>query len=102
MHGIIYGAISFINFPLDFYGIGDNTLKANQDHMGQKRFKLNFEADKNLGSGIYLGVVAGGFNYSFNDKDPAAYLIPDPRVEDRDGGAQCIYWPKLNLRYPKQ
>ncbi len=89
------GAVSFINFPSDFYGIGDNTLKSNQDHMGQKRFKVNFEADKNLGSGIYLGVVAGGFNYSFNDKDPGGIFDTDPRVEFKNGGATAFIGPSL-------
>ncbi|NCD70511.1 BamA/TamA family outer membrane protein [Mucilaginibacter agri] len=88
-------AASFINFPNDFYGIGNNTLKANQDHIGQKRFKVNFEADKHLGSNIYLGVVAGGFNYSFNDKEPGGIYETDPRMEDPSGGASVFIGPSL-------
>src|SRR3954470_14118350 len=30
--------INYINFPADFYGIGNNTRKANADHVGEKRY----------------------------------------------------------------
>ncbi|HEY0246137.1 MAG TPA: hypothetical protein VGC01_11280, partial [Mucilaginibacter sp.] len=38
-------AISYINFPADFYGIGNNTHKADADLVDEKRLKVNFETD---------------------------------------------------------
>lgn len=78
--------ISYINFPFDFYGIGPNTYKTNKDHLGQKRFKLNFEADKRFGKHIYIGLMAGGFNYKFTNEVPGGSFDTNPLVQDRTGG----------------
>lgn len=88
-------AVSFINFPSNFYGIGNNTLKADEDKLGQKRFKLNLEADKRVGEHVYLGVVAGGFNYTIHDHEPGGILQTDPRLEDPNGGASVFAGPSL-------
>lgn len=86
-------AVSYINFPFDFYGIGPNTYKANKDHLGQKRFKLNFEADKKLGKSIYVGLLAGGFDYKFDNKTPGNSFDTNPLVEGRTGGASLLLGP---------
>ncbi len=46
--------VGYINFPFDFYGIGNNTLKANTDRIGQKRLKVNFSAEKKVASNFYV------------------------------------------------
>lgn len=88
-------AISYINFPSDFFGIGNNTLKANKDRLGQQRFKLNLEADKRFGKYIYIGVVAGGFNYKFKDETPGGIFSTEPLVENRNAGATAFIGPSL-------
>ncbi|MES2278757.1 MAG: polymerase [Bacteroidota bacterium] len=85
--------ISYINFPFDFYGIGPNTYKAGKDHLGQKRFKLNFEADKKFGKYVYLGLMAGAFDYKFTNETPGGSFDTNPRVEDRKGGASALAGP---------
>ncbi len=90
-------AISFINFPSDFYGIGNNTLSINKDRLGQQRVKLNLEADKRLGNYIYIGAVAGAFDYRFEDKIPGGIFDTDPRVEGRNGGTTAFAGPSLIL-----
>jgi hypothetical protein len=85
--------ISYINFPFDFYGIGPNTYKAGKDHLGQKRFKLNFEADKKFGKYVYIGFMAGGFDYKFTNENPGGSFDTNPRVEDRKGGSSVLAGP---------
>ncbi|MFA5245720.1 MAG: polymerase, partial [Pedobacter sp.] len=42
----ITGEIRYKNFPFNFYGIGNSTLEANEDPIGQKLFKLNAGIEK--------------------------------------------------------
>ncbi|MCJ8211895.1 polymerase [Mucilaginibacter sp. RS28] len=88
-------AVSFINFPANFYGIGNNTLKANEDKLGQKRFRLSFETEKRFGKYIYAGLTLGGFNYSFHDHETGGIFTSDPRVEDRTGGSTIYAAPNF-------
>lgn len=86
-------SVGYINFPFDFYGIGPNTYKTAKDHLGQKRFKLNFEADKKLGEHIYIGLLAGGFDYKFDNKNPGSSFDTNPLVEGKTGGASVLAGP---------
>lgn len=86
-------SVSYINFPFDFYGIGPNTYKANKDHLGQKRFKLNIEADKKFGKYVYVGLVAGGFDYKFTNDNPGGIFDTNPQVQSRTGGGSLLAGP---------
>jgi hypothetical protein len=86
-------AVSYINFPFDFYGIGPTTYKANKDHLGQKRFKFNAEADKKLGKYIYIGLMAGAFDYTYKNETPGGIFDTNPLVESRAGGASILAGP---------
>jgi hypothetical protein len=90
------GAISFINFPFDFYGIGNNTRKANIDYVAEKRYKLNIEGDFSLGSSIYAGFVAGGFKYAYHDNSTTGIFYTDPQIQGRSGGSGVFIGPSLN------
>jgi len=88
-------AISYINFPSNFYGIGNNTRKADADLIGEKRFKLNLSAEKLLTKNLYAGVVFGGFNYSYTNVDLTGIFNTDPQIENRSGGASIFAGPSL-------
>ena len=88
------GAVSYFNYPFDFYGIGNATGQVNQDKLGEHRFKLNLEAEKKLGD-LFLGVVGGAFNYSFSDGNPASIYNTDPAVEDKQGGPSVFAGPSV-------
>ncbi len=89
-------AISYINFPADFYGIGNNTHKADADLVDEKRLKVNFETDYLLASNFYIGYVAGGFNYKEANKNLTGIFNNSPNVEDRTGGASVFIGPSIN------
>ncbi|MDB5109610.1 MAG: hypothetical protein JWR67_724 [Mucilaginibacter sp.] len=88
-------AISYINFPANFYGIGNNTRKANQDLVDEKRFKFSFNGEKLFGNNIYIGYVAGGFNYKEGDKNTTGIFNTSANVEDRNGGASLYIGPSF-------
>lgn len=88
--------ISYYNFPFNFYGVGNNTRLADVDEVFEKRYKVNFESDFNLGSGLYLGYVAGGFKYYYRfDRNRNGVLNTDPAVEDKRGGTAGYAGPTV-------
>ncbi len=92
----LYSAISYTHFPFNFYGIGNDTRKADGELVDEKRFKLNFDAEKMVTKNLYAGVVAGGFNYKYANADPASnFFETDPQVQDRSGGASVFVGPSL-------
>jgi hypothetical protein len=88
-------SIGYINFPFDFYGVGNNTYKSNADRLGQKRVRLTFTGEKKFGNNIYIGLVAGGYDYRFNDVNTTGIFATDPTIEGRHGGAFLYAGPSL-------
>lgn len=88
-------AISYINFPFDFYGVGNNTLKSNADRLGLKRFKLALNAEKKINNHFYAGLVAGGFDFRFADKDKTGVFETNHTIEGRHGGTTLYFGPTL-------
>jgi hypothetical protein len=89
------GAIGYINFPFDFYGIGNNTIKADADRLGQKRVRVNFTAEKRIGNNIYIGLVAGGLDFRFRDQEGTGIFTTDPTIEGKHGGTTLYLGPSF-------
>jgi len=91
------GYLGYINFPFDFYGIGNNTRKANIEDVEEKRTKLTLEADKLVAKDFYAGVVAGGFKYYYYSGTHYENLEfkTDPAIEDHNGGTSGYIGPSL-------
>jgi hypothetical protein len=88
-------SIGYINFPFDFYGVGNNTHKSDADRLGQKRVRLTFTGEKKFGNNVYVGLVAGGYDYRFNDVNTTGIFATDPTIEGRHGGAFLYAGPSL-------
>ncbi len=91
----LYGAISYINFPFDFYGIGNATSDASKVVLGEHRFKLNLEAEKKIGDYFLFGLVGGAFYYHFHETDLQSLYYTDPQVDDRNGGPSIFAGPSI-------
>jgi len=89
------GSVSYLNYPFNFYGIGNATSEANQDRLGERRFKLNFEAENRVGDYLFLGVVGGGFDYKFSDSNPASIYYADASVQGKQGGLSIFGGPSV-------
>jgi hypothetical protein len=90
-------AVSYINFPFNFYGIGNDTRKADEQRISEKRFKINISGEKRLGQYDYLGVVAGGYNYTYRIANTGKSFEADLTPQDRDGGAGLYIGPSLTF-----
>jgi hypothetical protein len=91
------GYTGYINFPFDFYGIGNNTKAANLETIDERRDKLTFEADILAANDLYAGVAAGGVIYQY-------YSGPYPQnlsfkenaaIQDPHGGDNLYAGPTL-------
>lgn len=87
--------IGYINFPYDFFGIGNDTRKADADRIGQKRFRLTFTGEKRLTRNIYVGVVAGMFDYRISDTEPTGIFALSNNIEGKQGGAHIYAGPSF-------
>jgi hypothetical protein len=90
-----FAGIGRIDFPVDFYGIGNDTRKASADRLGQKRYRLLLEGEKQVTKNLYVGFVAGGYKYDFTSANPTGIFNTSPQVEDRAGGTFVYIGPSL-------
>jgi hypothetical protein len=90
------GAVSYINYPFNLYGIGNDTRKADAENVDEKRFKLNLGSSWLITKNFYAGLVAGGFNYEYTNIDLSGnHFYSEPPVEDVNGGAGIYVGPNL-------
>lgn len=87
--------ISYLNFPAEFYGIGNNTLKANADLVGEKRYRLMLAAEKLVAKNLYVGFVTGALSYNYKANNTTGIFTTSPLVEDRSGGSYLYVGPSL-------
>lgn len=81
--------ISFYNYPFDFYGIGNNTLKANEEIIEEKRTRLGGTAERLILKNVYAGLSAGimkYYYYSGTYKENLEFKT-DPAIENHNGGS---------------
>ncbi|MES2485921.1 MAG: polymerase [Bacteroidota bacterium] len=86
-----------IDFPVNFYGVGNNTLKTNEDYIQQKRYRLNLSALKNLGGNFYMGLVGGGYKYDFSSDKTTGTLNTAIPSADRTGGSFVYIGPSFSF-----
>lgn len=81
------GDVRFKEMPFNFYGIGNNTLKTDEDKLVMNQIKALFDAEKSFISNAYSGVSLGFENYKFADQTTGGIFSTNPSVLDKDGGS---------------
>lgn len=95
-----------INQPFNFYGIGNQTLLADEDKVNFRRFRLNGELEREVFTHFYLGGGVEYENQKFTDKEVGGIYSTSPTLNDRDGGqfmffkATSFYDSRDNVPYP--
>jgi hypothetical protein len=87
--------INYVNFPADFYGIGNNTRKADAETVGEKRYRLNLAAEKLVAKNLYIGLVGGALSYDYKATTTTGIFTTSSLVEDRTGGSYVYVGPSL-------
>jgi hypothetical protein len=90
-------AVSYINFPFNFYGIGDATRKVNEQRISEKRFKVTLNGEKRLGNYVYIGYMLGGYDYRYRIENTGKPFEANLTPQDRNGGAGFYAGPSVTF-----
>jgi hypothetical protein len=88
-------ALNFLNFPNNFYGVGNDTRKADADLLDEKRYRLDFTAEKQVKRNLYIGFLSGAYYYKYDNKTVGGIFDTGANIEDRDGGPIVFLGPSL-------
>lgn len=81
------GEVRFKKMPFNFYGLGNNTSKLDEDRLVQQQIKVQFDAEKTFIKNAYTGVSIGFEDYNFTDKVTGGIYSSSPILYDRAGGS---------------
>ena len=89
----------YMNYPFNFYGIGNNTSNANKESIEEKRTRFDFSTEKKLGDNLYAGLVYGVFKYyyysgTYNQNIP---FKTNPLIQNHTGGSGLYAGPDLTF-----
>lgn len=80
------GDLRYKDFPVNFYGIGASTRKADEEKISQKFSRVGFQVEKLMRRGTYTGVNLNYDNYRFKDEAPGGLYESSGFIRDKDGG----------------
>lgn len=82
------GEARFSNIPFNFYGLGDETLRANEDLIIQKRYRINAEVERELAKSYYPGIGFEFESLNFRDEEIGGIFDTENQAPlvDKDGG----------------
>lgn len=79
------GNIRYHDFPFYFYGTGDSTHYNNRSLVGNRRLKMQFEAEKKIGKHFFVGPSLLFQRDVFEAKEDKG-VYPGMALVDKDGG----------------
>eukprot|EP01133_Synstelium_polycarpum_P003387 gene3387-3847_t len=79
--------LQFKRIPFNFYGLGNNTLQANENKVLENQFRILLDAEKSLIPFTYTGVSLGFEHYKFTDRGSNGIFATDPAIKGKDGGS---------------
>lgn len=63
----VIAELRYRDWPFNFYGIGNNTLEANKDYLGQRLSRAKIDVERKVTDKIYLGLNAQFDHFKFED-----------------------------------
>ncbi|PWS27492.1 polymerase [Pedobacter yonginense] len=81
------GDVRVKKMPFNFYGIGNNTLKTDEDKLVMNQFKAQFDAEKSFLKNAYTGASVGFEHYKFADQTTGGIFSNNATILDKDGGS---------------
>ncbi|WP_342645824.1 polymerase [Mucilaginibacter sp. CSA2-8R] len=90
-------SVGYVNFPFDYYGIGNNTRKSAEQRISEKRLRLNFNGEKRIGQNLYLGYLLGGYNFVYRIDNTGKPFEAQFNYNDRNGGSGIFAGPMVTF-----
>lgn len=100
----IISELRYRDWPFNFYGIGQDTWKADEDLVAQKFTRARIEVEKKIIPKLYLGLNANFEHYQFNDRE-AGGIFDQPNILGKKGGrdlalgVSALYDSRNNTTY---
>ena len=94
----------FRDWPFNFYGLGNDTWKADEDYLDQKLYRIKLDGEKRFAPNFYAGVNLNYENFEFKDME-AGGVFESPEVYGKDGGqylalgVSALYDSRNNTTY---
>jgi hypothetical protein len=91
-----YATIGYINYPFNFYGIGNNTRVADKELVDEKRFKFSFNGESLVAKNLYAGFVSGALDFKYSGIDLSNdHFTGESPITNINGGALVFVGPSL-------
>lgn len=100
----ILSEMRFRDWPFNFYGIGNDTWKSDEDYLDQKLYRIKLDGEKRFASNFYAGLNLNYENFQFNDME-AGGVFESPEVYGKEGGqylaigVSALYDTRNNTTY---
>ena len=100
----IISEIRFRDWPFNFYGLGNDTWKADEDYLDQKLYRIKLDGEKRFAPNFYAGINLNYENFQFNDIESGG-IFESPEVLGKDGGqymalgVSALYDTRNNTTY---
>lgn len=103
----ILSELRYRDWPFNFYGIGNDTWKADEDYLEQKLYRVKLDVEKKIIPNLYAGINVNYEHFQFQDV-VADGIFTSPEVLGKDGGqyaalgASVLYDTRNNTTYTSQ
>ncbi|OYD43768.1 BamA/TamA family outer membrane protein [Sphingobacterium cellulitidis] len=100
----ILSEMRFRDWPFNFYGIGNDTWKSDEDYLDQKLYRIKLDGEKRFAPNFYAGLNLNFENFQFNDME-AGGVFESPEVYGKEGGqylaigVSALYDTRNNTTY---
>lgn len=79
------------DWPFNFYGIGNNTWKTDEDYLDQTLYRIKADVEKRIAPKLYLGVNTSYDHFKFEDKENGGIFDTDPSISGKTGGQYASF-----------
>lgn len=90
--------LRYRDWPFDFYGLGMDTWKANEDRIDQKMIRIKAEVEKKVFPKIYFGLGLNYEYFKYRDLEPLG-VFDKTDITGKEGGQYLAVGPSLLLDY---
>lgn len=81
----IISEVRYRDWPFNFYGIGNSTLAADKDYLGQRLTRAKIDVERKITNKLYLGLNAQFDHFQFEDIE-AGGIYEQSSMYGRNGG----------------
>lgn len=100
----IISELRFRDWPFNFYGLGNDTWKADEDYLDQKLYRIKLDGEKRFAPNFYAGINLNYENFQFNDIESGG-IFESSEVLGKEGGqymalgVSALYDTRNNTTY---